>query len=136
MRKLTRAERRRRFETAYSHEADVHLAVEREVFGAVEGMFGFTTVAQADLIARRLSLDSSSLLLDIGSGRGWPAVYLVRTSGCRALLTDVPQPGLRTARARAIGHDVAGRCSFVRASGAHLPFRARTCDAVVHTDVL
>lgn len=117
-------------------QSRAHLAAEREVFGTNEGIHGHTTVAQADLLAERLALRPGMRLLDIGSGQGWPGLYLARTTGCEAVLTDLPLPALRNALARARRHRLQGRCSFVLASATRLPFRPRVFDAVVHTDVL
>lgn len=50
--------------------AEAALVVEREVIGANVGANGYTTVAQADMLAQRLELRDCVTLLDIGSGRG------------------------------------------------------------------
>lgn len=111
-------------------------AVEREVFGVSEGVWSYTTPRQADLLARRLELRPGVRVLDVGAGRGWPALYLARKSGCQIVATDVPEPGLRTAFGRARGRRMRGRCAFAMAAGTHLPFRARSFDAVIHSDTL
>ncbi len=122
--------------TYASQTSDAHAAVQREVFGADTWVRGYTTPAQADLLARRLDLRPGVRLLDVGAGQGWPSVYLAKTTGCRAVLTDLPVPALRAAYDRSAREQVAGGCSFLRASGTHLPFRPHTFDAVVHTDTL
>lgn len=117
-------------------QSRAHLAVEREVFGTNEGILGYTTVAQADFLAQRLALGPQIRLLDIGSGRGWPGLYLARTTGCQVVLSDLPLPALRQGMERAHRHSVQDRSFFLLASGTHLPVRARAFDAIVHTDVL
>ncbi len=111
-------------------------AIEREVIGANVGANGYTTVAQAEQLAGRLALGPGARLLDVGAGRGWPGLYLAERTGCDVVVTDVPAAGLRDAFARTRRSRLARRASFARASGAKLPFRPRTFDAVVHTDVL
>ena len=126
-----------RFSAVYSRpQTEAELAMEMEVFGASEGVRGYTTIAQADALARRLALRPGMRLLDIGAGRGWPGLYLARTTGCRAVLTDLPPAALRNSMERARRRRLDERCSFLVASGTHLPFRPRTFDAVVHTDTL
>ncbi len=126
-----------RFGDTYSRAgADVYAAVQREVFGGDTYVNGYTTVAQADLLAGRLGLGPGLRLLDIGAGLGWPSLYLAEKTGCQAVLTDVPAPGLRQALARSRRRRLARRCAFARASGTHLPFRHASFDAVVHTDAL
>ncbi len=123
-------------ETYAKTNTEAHRAVQREVFGAEAWVRGYTTVPQADLLAERLGLRPGLRLLDVGAGQGWPSLYLARTTGCQAVLSDVPAPGLRLALARADRDGLVDRCSFVLASGARLPFRPRSFDAVVHTDTL
>jgi ubiquinone/menaquinone biosynthesis C-methylase UbiE len=110
--------------------------VEKLVIGSDFGADGYTTVEQADELARRLELRAGVRLLDLGSGRGWPGLYLSMQTGCRVVLSDVPLDGLRRARARAVRERLGARCAVVVASGPHLPFAGKSFDAVIHTDVL
>jgi hypothetical protein len=44
--------------------------IERRVIGGDWGANGYTTMAQADTLARALGLSATDRLLDIGTGRG------------------------------------------------------------------
>ena len=110
--------------------------LEERVIGAVWGANGYTTRAQADELHDHLALTPDSRLLDIGTGRGWPALYLAQRSGSTVVGTDLPLAALNKARARAKREGLADRSAMVVASGATLPFPPRTFDAIVHTDVL
>jgi cyclopropane fatty-acyl-phospholipid synthase-like methyltransferase len=110
--------------------------IEAEAIGSDHGSTGYTTVAQAERILEMLRLAPGDRLADIGSGSGWPALYLAARSGCCVVGTDLPMEGLRRARERAIEDGVARRASFMMATGRHQPLRAGSFDAVVHTDVL
>jgi ubiquinone/menaquinone biosynthesis C-methylase UbiE len=110
--------------------------VERLVIGSDFGADGYTTVEQADELTRRLELRPGGRLLDLGSGSGWPGLYLSMQTGCDAVLSDVPLEGLRRARERAVRERLGARCAVVVASGPRLPFAGESFDAVVHTDVL
>ncbi|HEU4759488.1 MAG TPA: methyltransferase domain-containing protein [Dehalococcoidia bacterium] len=126
-----------RFAQTYATQtSDAHAAVQREVFGIDAWVRGYTTPAQADLLAQRLGLRGGVRLLDVGAGQGWPSLHLAKTTGCEAVLADVPRPGLVSALQRAASEQLADCCSFLLASGTHLPFRPRTFDAIVHTDTL
>ncbi len=126
-----------RFSAVYARpQTEAELAMEMEVFGASEGMRGYTTVAQADALAERLALRPGMRLLDIGAGRGWPGLYLARTTGCQVVLTDLPLAALHSGMERARRRRLDERCSFLVSSGTHLPFRRQVFDAIVHTDVL
>ena len=106
--------------------------VEREVIGATFGANGYTTVAQADDLATRLELGPQDVLLDVGGGRGWPSLYMAEITGCAVVNSDPIFEGLQASRSLgdAVEH------AAVQATGEHLPFRAASFDAVVHSDVL
>lgn len=116
--------------------SDAARDLERSVIGGDFGANGYTTVVQADLIAERLHLNEGDRLLDVGSGRGWPGLYLAKATNCSLVLSDLPEEGLRTARGRAAGEGIAERTRAVVASARRLPFADETFDAIVHTDVL
>jgi 2-polyprenyl-3-methyl-5-hydroxy-6-metoxy-1,4-benzoquinol methylase len=110
--------------------------IERRVIGGDWGANGYTTMAQADTLAHRLGLSAADRLLDIGTGRGWPGLYLAARTGCRVVVTDLPLEGLRVAADRAAAEGLAARAGMVVAAASGLPFRAGSFDAIVHTDVL
>jgi ubiquinone/menaquinone biosynthesis C-methylase UbiE len=116
--------------------AEVTRELERLVIGGDFGANGYTTMKQVDLMAERLDLQAHDRLLDIGSGRGWPGLYLAKVTGCSVVLTDLPEEGLRLARHRSALEGLASRSHVVAASARRLPFRFESFDAVVHTDVL
>jgi hypothetical protein len=80
--------------------------IEQRVIGGDWGANGFTTMDQADTLTRELQLSAADRLLDVGSGRGWPGLYL------------------------------AARTGVVAAAASGLPFRAGSFDVIIHTDVL
>ena len=114
----------------------VVLDIERTALGADYGSTGYTTRNQADDLAQHLNLSPGDRLADIGSGSGWPGLYLARTIGCVVTGTDLPLDGLRNARDRARRDGLDGQASYAMATGRHQPLRSGAFDAVVHTDVL
>jgi len=110
--------------------------IENRVIGSAWGANGYTTRAQADDLGRRLRLAPGVRLCDLGAGRGWPGLYLAQQFGCDVVLTDLPFEGIaiaaETARKRGLDRLAAGVVSSARA----LPFRPKSFDALVHTDVL
>ena len=115
--------------------SDVVDAIELNVIGEVWGANGFTTAAQADRLGDFLGLGPGARLLDVGTGRGWPGLYLAKRAGCEVVLSDLPAEGLMVAARRARKERVRLVGSVI-ASARDLPFGARSFDAVVHTDVL
>jgi 2-polyprenyl-3-methyl-5-hydroxy-6-metoxy-1,4-benzoquinol methylase len=110
--------------------------IEQRVIGGDWGANGYTTMDQADTLAHELHLSATDRLLDLGTGRGWPGLYLATRTGCQVVLTDLPLEGLRVAANRATREGLAARTTVVAAAASALPFQAGSFDAVIHTDVL
>jgi 2-polyprenyl-3-methyl-5-hydroxy-6-metoxy-1,4-benzoquinol methylase len=110
------------------------LELEQRVFGSDYGGNGYTNIEDARRLAELLRLDAASVLLDIGTGAGWPGLFIAKETGCRVVLTDMPREGLQVAHARAADEDIDAQA--VNGDGSHLPFRKDSFDAVTHADVL
>ncbi len=109
------------------------LRAEKQVLGTDYGASSYTTRSQADLLARVLGLEPGKVLLDVGSGAGWPGVYLAHSTGCRAILTDLSVEGPRVSADRLEKDGIDG--FSLSASGTHLPFPDDIFDAVTCSDV-
>lgn len=134
---MTKDERQARadFGARYSLHGPIVDVIEERVIGEAWGANGFTTKEQADQLAGSLGLGEGVRLLDIGSGRGWPGLYLAKKSGCSVVVSDMPVEGLVTAIERAERERI--NClGGISATARDLPFRPESFDAIVHTDVL
>jgi len=121
----------------YAASGDAALiTAELEALGSDYQANGYTTIAQADELGHLLSLSKGQILLDIGSGCGWPGLYLAARHGCAVVSVDPVDEGLDVARRRAIADKLAERSLTIRADGAALPIRPGSVDAIVHSDVL
>jgi len=114
-------------------ETDVMREVEMAVIGSDYGAISYTTLPQADLLAERLHLDKGMTLLDVGCGAGWPGLYLARSTGCSAVVVDLPREGLRVAASRMRRDGIPG--GVMRADGVALPLRDESMDAATSSDV-
>ena len=129
-------EARRHFAERYSPGPSKVLDdLERSVIGTAWGANGFTTLSQANLLAESVGLDATAHLLDLGTGRGWPGLYLSQRTGCRLTMSDLPFEGLRYALDRA-AREAVELTGAVVGSATQPPFTPGTFDAVIHTDVL
>lgn len=109
---------------------------EREALGSDYGGNGYTTVAQADDLGVVLDIGPGERLLDLGSGCGWPGLYLAARHGCEIVTADPVADGATTSVARSARDGLQRRHVAVIAMGGQLPFRSRSFDAIVHTDVM
>jgi methylase of polypeptide subunit release factors len=109
-------------------------ALEERALGCSYGGNSFTDVDGARRLGQDLRLDAGSVLLDIGTGAGWPGLFIAKETGCRVILTDVAPEGLRFAHDRAAAESVSA--GVVATAGTVLPFVSASFDAVTHSDVL
>lgn len=110
--------------------------IERSVLGCDYGGTSWTTLRQAMEIVDRLALRPGIRLLEVGSGAGWPGLFLAECSGCDVVLVDLPLNALREARKRGRGDGLADRVETVAGSGVDLPFPDTSFEAIGHSDVL
>jgi ubiquinone/menaquinone biosynthesis C-methylase UbiE len=123
------------FDERFSHvTSEVLLEIEEEVFGTDFGATSWSTIDQIATFIIELKLTEEDRLLDIGSGPGWPALFLAKQTGCSVILCDHPFTGLLQAKKR-VTRD-GQNAVMVQADGAALPLANATVDAVSHSDVL
>ena len=72
----------------------------------------------------------------MGSGSGWPGLYIARRLGCDTVLVDIPLQALKIAVSRARREHLNGRLRACIADAANLPFDTEIFDAISHSDVL
>jgi ubiquinone/menaquinone biosynthesis C-methylase UbiE len=125
-----------RFRDWYHLDAPVLTQIERAVLASDYKANGYTTREQADELGQRLQLVATDRLLDLGTGCGWPGLYLAVTTGCSVVASDIPLEGLAQGVRRASSEHLGSRAGLVAARGEALPFRRRSFDAIVHTDAL
>jgi cyclopropane fatty-acyl-phospholipid synthase-like methyltransferase len=125
-----------RFREWYRVDLDVLRAIEVAVIGSDYGADGYATIDEVDTLGRLLFLGPGDRLLDMGTGRGWPGLYLAATTGCAVVGADLPLEGLVRGMRRATADGLGDRSAMVTAGGDALPFRRGCFDAIVHTDVL
>lgn len=112
------------------------LAVETEALGSDYQANGYTTIDQADDLGRICELAPGQVLADVGSGCGWPGLYLAAKHGCSLVVIDRVAEGVEVAARRAISDGQGDTSLAIQADATALPLRSASVDVVLHTDLL
>jgi SAM-dependent methyltransferase len=117
--------------------AEPYASIRREAFGEDIGQNSWLTADELWRSCRWLGLDSSTRLLEIGSGCGGPALSLAAGTGCPVTGVDIHEAGVAAANAAARERRLAERVRFVRADARErLPFDNESFDALICIDTL
>jgi methylase of polypeptide subunit release factors len=119
----------------YARSISVWTALEKAAFGVAMGSNGYLRPDEAELLLASLALPRPGRVLDLGTGRGWPAWILAREGGHSVFGVDVPVEALRSARDTFEGGGVEEHTFVCAADGTALPFPSGFFDAVTHADV-
>ncbi len=90
-----------------------------------------TSPAKIQLLGRRMRLGSESTVLDIGSGRGGPAMILAKTFGCRFTCVEMADEFDAAARRRANEKGLDQLIEFVHANARDFPAEREGYDAAM-----
>ena len=116
--------------------APAALAVETEALGSDYQANGYTTIEQADELGRVCGLAPGQVLVDVGSGCGWPGLYLALKHGCASITIDRVAAGVEVSARRAIRDGQERTSLAIQADATALPLRSASVDVVLHTDLL
>jgi SAM-dependent methyltransferase len=126
------------YDTAYGRFADEpYASIRREGFGEDIGQNSWLTADEQRSFCEWLELDSSTELLEIGSGSGGPALFTTLATGCRVTGVDIHAAGVAAANDAARERRLGERARFVCADArARLPFDDGSFDAVICVDAI
>ena len=120
----------------YARSMSAWTALEEAAFGVAMGSNGYTGLEEAQALLAALVVPASARVLDLGTGRGWPAWLIAREGGHSVVGMDVPLGALRLARDAFETAGVAQRTFVCAGDASALPFVGGLFDAVIHADVL
>ena len=124
------------FDSTYGHfTEDVLAAVRRETFGLDIGQNSWLTVEEFDRFISWLTLSPEQHVLEVASGSGGPARYLVSRANCQLTGIESNEHGVAEATRATFQAQQSDRISFrVADATAPLPFANDTFDALLCID--
>jgi cyclopropane fatty-acyl-phospholipid synthase-like methyltransferase len=110
--------------------------IRTEAYGEDIGQHSWVTADELRADLERLSLNSESLLLDVGCGPGGPLIFAAQSTGCLGIGVDISQAATESASRRARTLNIDSRVStLVMNLDQPLPIKPRSIDAVMSFDV-
>jgi len=117
--------------------AEAQAAVRAETYGEDIGQSSWMTADELRHFIVLLGIDSSTNVLEVGSGSGGPACFLVKETGCKLVGIDVNEFGVGNANELAHERKLADRAEFkLIDAGESLPFEKDSLDVVFSNDVM
>jgi SAM-dependent methyltransferase len=126
------------YDAVYGRSAnELYASIRREAFGEDIGQASWLTADEQRTFCGWLGLDSSTELLEIGSGSGGPALFTAALAGCRISGVDIHEAGVAAANDAARERGLADRARFICADASgRLPFDDGSFDAVICVDAI
>ena len=124
------------YDAVYGGFADeVNAAIRAEAFGEEIGQNSWLSADEHRTFFARLGLGASSEVLEVASGSGGPALFMVAETGCHVTGVDLHDEGVAAANAAAAAGGVESRARFLRADAREpLPFDDESFDALLCID--
>ena len=117
--------------------SDAERAVRAETYGEDLGQSSWTTADEWLGFAQQLGIGDGSMVLEVGSGSGGPAVYLAEKLGCTVTGVDINAHGVRNASELAARRGVSARATFRAVDASEpLPFADASFDAIISNDAM
>jgi ubiquinone/menaquinone biosynthesis C-methylase UbiE len=100
------------------------------------GHVSFVTLPQLQRMAAELRLNAGDTLVDLGCGRGGPALWMARETGARLIGIDFSPVAVEHATARAAELDLSGQSEFVVGTFAATGLEDASTDGAMSEDAI
>lgn len=124
------------FNSTYKNYAEeLYSNIREETYGEDIGQTSWITADEYRDMIRILGLSPGKHVLEIASGSGGPAVFMVEAAGCRLTGIDINENGIINSQKLALQNGLSEQMNFLKASGADpLPFASDSFDVVICLD--
>ncbi len=118
-----------------NYAEDVYKAIRKETFGEDIGQNSWITADEYRDFFSILKLSPGKKVLEIATGSGGPAVFLVKETGCTLTGIDINENGILNAGKLAAESGLNEQIEFIKADASEgLPFADGSFDAVISMD--
>jgi cyclopropane fatty-acyl-phospholipid synthase-like methyltransferase len=123
------------YDTYKNYAEDLYEEIRKETYGEDIGQTSWLTADEYRSFFRLLNLSREKSILEVASGSGGPAVFMVKETGCNLTGIDINENGVTNAKKLAAKNGVSDKMKFIVADASlTLPFGDETFDALVSVD--
>jgi cyclopropane fatty-acyl-phospholipid synthase-like methyltransferase len=122
-------------DTYRNYGEDLYEEIRKETYGEDIGQTSWLTADEYRSFFPLLNLSGGKNILEVASGSGGPAIFMVKETGCNLAGIDINENGVANAEKLAAENGVSGKAKFIVADATStLPFADETFDALVSID--
>jgi cyclopropane fatty-acyl-phospholipid synthase-like methyltransferase len=124
------------FYDAYKDHADeLYTEIREDTYGEDIGQNSWLTADEYRGFFNILQLSPNQKVLEVATGSGGPAVFMVKETGCRLMGIDINEHGIQNAKKLAAENGVESRTEFILADASEkFPFPDASFDTIVSID--
>jgi len=124
------------FYDTYKHYADeLYKEIREETYSEDIGQTSWLTADEYRRFFDILKLSPGQKVLEVATGSGGPAVFMVKETGCQLTGIDINESGIQNAKKLADENGLGGKMEFVLAdASAKFPFADNSFDVIVSID--
>lgn len=121
--------------TYKNYAEEVYKTVRAETYGEEIGQNSWLTAAEYRAFFSLLQLSPDKKVLEIATGSGGPAVFMVKETGCHLTGMDVNENGVNNARKLAAENGLTKQMEFLQGDASQpLPFPDESFDVIISID--
>jgi cyclopropane fatty-acyl-phospholipid synthase-like methyltransferase len=123
------------YDTYKNYSEDLYREIRKETYGEDIGQTSWLTADEYRNFFSLMGLSANKKVLEVGSGSGGPAVFMVKETGCQLTGVDINENGIVNSQKLAAENGLSNKMEFMVAdASSSLPFADETFDVIVSID--
>jgi cyclopropane fatty-acyl-phospholipid synthase-like methyltransferase len=123
------------YDTYKNYSENLYKEIREDTYGEDIGQTSWLTADEYKGFLNILKLSDSQTVLEVATGSGGPAVFMVKEKGCKLVGIDINENGIQNAKKLAAENGLTDKMGFSLADASEkLPFPDETFDALISID--
>ena len=123
------------YDTYKNYSEDLYREIREETYGEDIGQNSWLTVDEYRNFFSLMGLSENKKVLEVASGSGGPAIFMVKETGCQLTGVDINQDAIAHSQKLAAENGLSNKMKFLMAdASSSLPFADESFDVIVSID--